>query len=374
MQIDLNLAWLFIGLINGALIGSLLLFRSANRVANTVLAWFIFILVGRILVYILGSGGLYDPHSWLYVAPVEVSLAYGPLIYLYLRAITGTGLVRRWWLHLLPAMLQVGYYAVLTLFSETTIVAWILSGHISVIAQLESALVLLSISAYLLYSWRHYRHYQRWLGNHISDKENYRLPWLVDFLAVNTLLVTVWAVFLAVGFWIEFNYQRHFFLFATQSILLFYLALESWRHSSLTLPPMPSRTAIEQLANKPEQAEPGHGQALQQQAHQWLQTIRDRQWWRDPDLTLSRLAGLLGTNTTTLSAVLNQGLKQNFNTVINRIRTQSVCERIDSQTDEGLLTIAFEAGFNSKNSFNRSFKRFTGVTPSQYRRNRSVKS
>jgi len=37
-----------------------------------------------------------------------------------------------------------------------------------------------------------------------------------------------------------------------------------------------------------------------------------------------------------------------------------------------LLGIAFECGFNSKASFNRAFKKNTGLTPSEYKKSKEL--
>jgi AraC-like DNA-binding protein len=38
--------------------------------------------------------------------------------------------------------------------------------------------------------------------------------------------------------------------------------------------------------------------------------------------------------------------------------------------EKTILQVLFEAGFNSKASFNRAFKKHTGMTPSQFKKNR----
>lgn len=370
MQVDLNIAFLLIGLVNGALIGSLLLYRRTNRLANTILAGFILVLVCRVLVYVLGSSGVYDPHSWLYIPPIELSLAYGPLVFLYLTALIKTKLPSMWILHFLPAVFQVFYYGALMIMPSSQVIDWVLNQHINFIGFVESLLVSISMLVYLIYSWHSFYSYQSWLENHVSDKENYRLPWLKGFLMMVSLSAVVWFVFSLISFWVQFNFRSHFILFASQSILLFYLALESWRNSNLVLPQMPILQPVEEKVD--DLTDEGK---YKQQAEQWLRLVEDERWWMNPNINLASLASLLGTNTSTLSMVLNKGLNENFNSMINRIRIQFVCNEITNGVVEGeLLKVAFTAGFNSKNSFNRSFKRFTGLTPTQFRQQSSVKS
>ena len=101
----------------------------------------------------------------------------------------------------------------------------------------------------------------------------------------------------------------------------------------------------------------------------WSDSVQQSDWWRDPDLTAPLLARHLATNTTYLSRALNDGLGQNFNEFVNRIRVRAVqAELAQSKSDRDVLSIALDAGFNSKASFNRVFKRLTGQTPTEFRR------
>ncbi len=70
---------------------------------------------------------------------------------------------------------------------------------------------------------------------------------------------------------------------------------------------------------------------------------------------------------------MNEGLGLNFNEMINRLRVDAVVAALQ-QADENqaILDIALAEGFNSKASFNRSFKLYTGKTPRDYRPPRSA--
>jgi AraC-like DNA-binding protein len=98
-----------------------------------------------------------------------------------------------------------------------------------------------------------------------------------------------------------------------------------------------------------------------------MDRVQAAQWWRDPDLGLEQLAQRLGTNTSYVSRALNDGLGLSFNEAINRLRVEAVCAELRAGSTRPLLAIAFDAGFNSKTSFNRCFKELTGTTPSRFR-------
>lgn len=103
-------------------------------------------------------------------------------------------------------------------------------------------------------------------------------------------------------------------------------------------------------------------------AARWSALVREQGWWRDPDLTAPLLSRHLATNTTYLSRALNEGLGQNFNEFVNRLRVEAVkAELMRPDLNRDLLTVALDAGFSSKSSFNRVFKRLTGSTPTDFR-------
>ena len=59
---------------------------------------------------------------------------------------------------------------------------------------------------------------------------------------------------------------------------------------------------------------------------------------------------------------------KNFNRFINEYRVSEVCLQLEQGSDRKLIDLAMDAGFSSKSSFNATFKKLTGQTPSQYKR------
>lgn len=96
--------------------------------------------------------------------------------------------------------------------------------------------------------------------------------------------------------------------------------------------------------------------------------------YRNSDLTIVDVASALSMRRHHLTQVINDQLKMNFYTYINKLRLNEVMDHINEGADgESLLVIAFDAGFNSKSTFNRVFKESTGMTPSEYRKGQSQK-
>ncbi|MEL6943965.1 MAG: helix-turn-helix transcriptional regulator [Bacteroidota bacterium] len=98
------------------------------------------------------------------------------------------------------------------------------------------------------------------------------------------------------------------------------------------------------------------------------QILEEKQPHFNPNLSLNDLAEHISTTPKKLTALLNQYLDQSFFDLINTKRVEAVKERLQNGDHEQLtlLAIAFDCGFNSKSSFNRTFKKYTGTTPKNY--------
>ncbi len=89
------------------------------------------------------------------------------------------------------------------------------------------------------------------------------------------------------------------------------------------------------------------------------------------DFTIDKLATLVNSNTRYVSQVINETLGKNFNTLLNEQRINEVCKRLVDTVNHGNKTneaIAEEVGFKSRSHFIRTFKKITGLTPTQYQR------
>jgi AraC-like DNA-binding protein len=89
----------------------------------------------------------------------------------------------------------------------------------------------------------------------------------------------------------------------------------------------------------------------------------------NPTLTLKELALQISISPRYLSQIINEYTHQNFYDYISRYRIEEA-KRLFSDNSAGktVLEILYEVGFNSKSSFNTAFKKFTGITPSQFKR------
>jgi AraC-like DNA-binding protein len=88
----------------------------------------------------------------------------------------------------------------------------------------------------------------------------------------------------------------------------------------------------------------------------------------DNDLNLPTVAEKLGISIHEASFLINETAKDNFYNFINKYRVEEAKKLLASTKMEELniLGIAFASGFNSKTTFNTTFKRIVGLSPSQF--------
>jgi len=94
--------------------------------------------------------------------------------------------------------------------------------------------------------------------------------------------------------------------------------------------------------------------------------MSDDQLHLDPNLSLWSLSKHVGVSDNYVSQVLNEEIGQNFFDFVNSYRVSEAKTRLKS-SNETILNIAYEIGFNSRSSFYTAFKKDTGQTPSAFR-------
>lgn len=93
-----------------------------------------------------------------------------------------------------------------------------------------------------------------------------------------------------------------------------------------------------------------------------------RKIYTNPDLTLSILAKELNIRPQLLSQFINDNLNKSFTQFINEYRIDEAKRLLKENTQLKIDAVGFESGFNSSSTFYSSFKKITGMTPSNYQK------
>lgn len=115
---------------------------------------------------------------------------------------------------------------------------------------------------------------------------------------------------------------------------------------------------------------------LQEYLDQLIFQMEHQKVYRNPELELKQLEEVTGIRSYYITEVTNTLLGQNFYEFVNAYRIAEVKDKLTDPANEQktVLSLAFEVGFNSKSSFNRVFKLYTGKSPTHYRREKRKKS
>ena len=99
-----------------------------------------------------------------------------------------------------------------------------------------------------------------------------------------------------------------------------------------------------------------------------IRNMEEKQPYLDSEITISRLSELLDVKIEFLSEVLNSRLKQNFFDFINKYRIEEfkIQSILKANNHLSIMGIAYNCGFNSKASFYRAFRKFEGMSPTDY--------
>ena len=103
----------------------------------------------------------------------------------------------------------------------------------------------------------------------------------------------------------------------------------------------------------------------------------DERVYRSEELSVASLAARLAVPEYRLRRLINQRLgHRNFNAFVNGYRLADAREALadPARRELPVLTIALDAGFQSIGPFNRAFKAATGLTPTEFRREKLVDS
>ena len=93
----------------------------------------------------------------------------------------------------------------------------------------------------------------------------------------------------------------------------------------------------------------------------------------NPELSLALLADYLSTSSNNLSWYLNNVENKTFYKFINEYRVNTFLNKAENNEHHSktLLAMAFEVGFNTKSTFNKSFRSIINDTPANYIKNMS---
>lgn len=361
----LFLAAIFVGATFGFL---LILTKRINQGANRFLGLVLFTIVlwtVWVLAIDVNLGRYYPRWSWI---PLQYSLTIGPLLYFYVRKLTQPEhqFQPAHLLHFSPLLLEQGVQLAQVLESHKKHMPTYSTETFRLVNPVLQLLAIGSVTIYLWLSVKELRAFDRQLADQISDVNRYQSKWLQRLLSLFGLLWLAWLPYTLVDY-VFFQYQlgivSYYPLYLLLAVITIWIGAESFLRPELLI--------LEVEKSKPSvtEAEPPTPELLER--GQWLRhQLETNLFYLDAGLTLRSLAEALQLHPNELSRIINLGTGKNFNDLINEYRVNEVIRKMQDPHygTITLLGIAYDSGFNSKTTFNRTFKEIVGQNPASYKR------
>ncbi|HEY5689954.1 MAG TPA: helix-turn-helix domain-containing protein [Cyclobacteriaceae bacterium] len=355
----------------------LLVSKRKKTIADIILAVWLFVISIHLLLFYLLRMKLYPQ---LLGVSFPFPLIHGPFLYLYTMALTNRlQFSRLALLHFIP-FLAVFIYLIpfLSLPIEEKINVFKNHGAgYETFNQILKIIIIISGLLYFIASSLVLRKHRVSITDHFSNTEKVNLKWL-QYLIYWIGLIWIMVIFTnddwIYGFVVLFILFIGFF--GIRQIGIFY---------SPELPIPLNGAEIKDRPDEMEQKNGHHADHFQLEKkkyqksglsierskilhRQLTQLMNDKKLYARSDLSLAELAEQLNTQPNHLSQVINELEAKNFYDYINTLRIEEF-KRVAASADSKrftLLALAQHCGFSSKSSFNRYFRKVTGLSPSEF--------
>lgn len=367
---------------------SVLLFSKApKRLPDNILGVWLLCIAVYLLNYYLHYLGYWEKYPHLVGATHPFPLLFAPFVYLYVVANLRQP-QRLYWqdgLHFLPfAVTYVLMFPFLFGYSAAEKAMIDQADYHSPYQWLFTisfiAFVIVCV-AYSVATYHKINQYEQIIGEQFAYNEGISLQWLRLLLIGFGIIFSVMIVGYVLQFLLEIelavNIELIFLgLFVLLIALIGFLGIRYQGIFTTEKPKVlyssekPEETEeTEEPLKMPEYRKSGLKPEEAKNLHQQLLTLMATEKpYLEPKLSLSQLADSLGVLPNHLSQIINQYEGKNFYDFVNTYRVDEFIALAKKDTDKNfnLLGLAFEAGFNSKSSFNQVFKKIKGQTPSQF--------
>ena len=320
------------------------------------------------LVEVFGEAKLFAEYPILHFLPLIWYAIIPPATYFFVQYITDPDYKFKSWGYLMfvPFAVHFGYqcYELFSYLSGGIDLNKGLYRHYFIHNVFEGIAAIFALSISILI-FRTLSNYERSLYDHFAEISDKSLKWLSHTLIGGFILILIWLG----SVWIDFfpnNLDRLLYqsLFVGLSILIYWIGYSMLMKRELFINQQLSTlsgSAVEgpKLSEKTED----HYQHL-------LTLMEEKKLFQNPEINMSTLSKEIGLSKGYISQIINAKEDKNFFDFINAYRIAEVKQKMaDPDFDHyNILALALDAGFKSKSTFNAVFKKMTGMTPSQFRK------
>nr|PJZ94097.1 hypothetical protein CH379_04385 [Leptospira ellisii] len=299
---------------------------------------------------------------------VPFAVSTGPLFYLFIKSIFKTDYLwekKQWWHVALVLVFLVAFLPVASIPSE--IKYELFRGNLGAVDPFMRNYILFFLNMsyfipgiYVIFSFRFLLNV-RILFSAGKEKSLFAFYLVLGFFAFSKLVT------FSGFFWEEWNFLKKIgaFLFSTGVVSIFVLLARYPDFLELL------RRGIREIRRKQNRISPDQTASTLNRIYD----LFDREKiYLDEDLSLKSLSSRLSLRPDHLSQVINDSYGINFNRFLNNYRIREAIRLLEKEPELKIIHVAMRSGFNSKSSFNESFRKETGLTPTQYLKKKGMKS
>ncbi len=343
--------------------------RKVNKLGNRWLAFFLFTLFFLLVDESLFSNKIYEKYPHLLGLDSFFVFATSPALFLCVSHYVSLDKTFKKldFLHFIPTLLFLPIVVLTISLNIEEKIKIIKESYEPSDADSDIMLYLiwLQFAIYWILAYMKISNHQKHINLFASNTSKIDLNWLKFFLIGVAFMLSIWI--LEVIFDSNKNISKFSifgYLFGTY--ILGYLALRQEEIYPFEVKEMAEiKEIIEETATKKQRILEEELLVLKNQLINLM--VSDKPYLNET-LSLPKLAEKMQMSSHKLSYLLNVGFDENFFQFVNRYRVEEAKSLLISPKFDQLsmIGIAFESGFNSKTTFNTTFKKITGISPSEF--------
>lgn len=371
MDFDFFNTLILTGIIQGFLFAGIVFFTHKYKSkSNYFLAALILSFSFNNLQYLLQISGILS--GSLMFKTIYIPLGSLNPVFLYLYIITflypEKKIQRKLYLLFIPFVIAFIYILTYKIYNLVTTINKSVFAIFKTGQDIQSVMSFIYTIALFIFSFSAVYKYDKKQSSYLAKKIMIKVQWLKITLFILLLLTIFWGYVLSI-YLRDKNYAIWFkILWLGMSIAIYWLGHAGIYNFGIIATRKKIRSkskkhtiAVEQNSKNP------HIQAFEK-------LIITEKKYKDPSLTLEEVSKKLNISKTYLSRIIHAELDKSFTDYINTLRVEEVKTLLkDAEFSKyTLIAIGLEAGFNSKSSFNTVFKKYTGLTPSAFKKSHQI--